>query len=277
MVRREGAWPIRSTVRGAYVAQQEDLLAALIEFSDTLVDDHDVVEFLHRLARRCVESVGASEVGVMLADRDGTLERVRVVERPDSVSSNLISFATIKDRAWTATEPGSRRHRRLANDAHNWPRFGPRAREAGFESVSVLPLRRRSDVIGVLALFSSYPDLLEANGRMAAQALADIATIGMLQAGAFPRRADGHLSTRECSHLSRPHRTSKGRCGRALRHHNGRRVQADPGLHPLARLFPRPDLERHPPRRRAASRAWSNCFADDMNGSIALEKPPSAR
>ena len=69
------------------MAREQDLLAAFIEFADTIVDEYDVVEFLHRLATRCVELVDASEAGIMLADRDGMLhyvasssERMRLIE-----------------------------------------------------------------------------------------------------------------------------------------------------------------------------------------------------
>src|SRR5450432_3890948 len=72
---------------GARVSREQDLLAAFIEFADTFVAGYDVVEFLHRLAQRCVELVDVSEAGIMLADRDGTLryvasssERMRLIQ-----------------------------------------------------------------------------------------------------------------------------------------------------------------------------------------------------
>jgi hypothetical protein len=58
------------------MSREQDLLAAFVEFADTFVDEYDVVEFLHRLATRCVELIGASEAGIMLADRDGTLHYI---------------------------------------------------------------------------------------------------------------------------------------------------------------------------------------------------------
>ena len=50
------------------MSREEDLLAAFIEFADTFVADYDVVEFLHRLATRCIELIDVSEAGIMLAD-----------------------------------------------------------------------------------------------------------------------------------------------------------------------------------------------------------------
>ena len=70
-----------------------DLHAAFIEFADTFVDDYDVVDFLHRLAERCVELVDAAEAGIMLADSHGTLQYV--------ASSTSSSCNTTKARAST--------------------------------------------------------------------------------------------------------------------------------------------------------------------------------
>src|SRR6478752_10273390 len=83
-----GTNPLPPTPRGgARMAREQDLLNAFIEFADTFVDDYDIVEFLHRLAERCVGLVNASEAGIMLADRAGELhyvasssERMRLIE-----------------------------------------------------------------------------------------------------------------------------------------------------------------------------------------------------
>ena len=73
-----------------------------------------------------------------------------------------------------------------------WPRFAPHAREVGFQSVSALPMRLRDDVIGALNLFSTAAGQLSAGDQQVAQALADVATIGILQQRALH---DGHIVT----------------------------------------------------------------------------------
>jgi len=163
------------------VAREQELLAAFIEFADTIVDEYDVVEFLHRLAERCVKLLHASEAGIMLANRDGSLhyvasssERMRLIE--------LFELQHEEGPCLDAYRTGVAVHSVLKDDAQTrWPRFAPHAQEVGFESVSALPMRLRSEVIGALNLFSTSPAPLDAEDQLAAQALADIATIGILQ------------------------------------------------------------------------------------------------
>jgi GAF domain-containing protein len=163
------------------MAREQDLLTAFIEFADTFVDEYDTVEFLHRLAERCVELVDASEAGIMLADSAGELhyvasssERMRLIE--------LFELQHDEGPCLDAYRAGVSVHSGLAAEADiRWPRFAPHARDVGFESVSALPMRLRSDIIGALNIFSVSPVPLSDEDRLVVQALADIATIGILQ------------------------------------------------------------------------------------------------
>lgn len=163
------------------MAREQELLTAFIEFADTLVDEYDIVEFLHRLAERCVELVDVSEAGIMLADGDGALhyvasssERMRLIE--------LFELQHEEGPCLDAFRSGEAVHSALGDDVDSrWPQFAPHAREAGFASVSALPMKLRSDVIGALNLFSMTADVLDPADQMVAQSLADVATIGILQ------------------------------------------------------------------------------------------------
>ncbi len=172
--------------------REQELLTAFIEFADTFVDDYDIVEFLHRLAERCVELVDASEAGIMLADGEGTLryvasssERMRLVE--------LFELQHDQGPCMEAYHEGVAVHCDTTDDAMTrWPLFAPNFQDSGFASVSALPMRLRTVVIGALNLFSSTPGPLGAEDEMVAQALADIATIGILQERALN---DAHIVT----------------------------------------------------------------------------------
>ena len=73
-------------------------------------------------------------------------------------------------------------------EVDTWPRFAVRAQQAGFRSVHALPLRLRSEVVGALNLFGVEPGSLLPDELRVGQALADVATIGILQERAIRRR-----------------------------------------------------------------------------------------
>jgi GAF domain-containing protein len=62
-----------------------------------------------------------------------------------------------------------------------WPQFGPVALKAGFRSVHAIPMRLRGNIIGALNLFCSDEGTLGPDDVVVAQAMADVATIGILQ------------------------------------------------------------------------------------------------
>ena len=172
------------------MTREQDLVSAFLELADTLVDDYDVVEFLHRLAMRCVELVDATEAGIMLAGSDGTLryvasssERMRLIE--------LFELQHDEGPCIEAFRGGVAVHAVLNEEADSrWPRVAPHARQVGFRSVSALPMRLRSDVIGTLNVLSTGSEPPSVEDQHVAQALADIATIGILQERAL---SSGHL------------------------------------------------------------------------------------
>jgi hypothetical protein len=81
-------------------------------------------------------------------------------------------------------------NQRLADSEDRWPRFTHEAQEAGFQMVHALPLRLRSDVIGAMNIFSPELRELSPEDVNLTQALADAATIGILQERAVKHGAD---------------------------------------------------------------------------------------
>ncbi len=158
----------------------EVMVETLVHLADTLVDDYDVVDFLQELAERCVDVLAISEAGIMLADSEGTLrymacssERMRLVELFELQIEEGPCFDAFRTRAAvSSTSPEDARQR--------WPRFAPHAHEAGFDSVAAVPMRLRAEVIGALNLFSRTGDAMSEVDLRFAQAMADVATIGIL-------------------------------------------------------------------------------------------------
>jgi GAF domain-containing protein len=69
----------------------------------------------------------------------------------------------------------------LARAGGRWPIFAAEALAAGFASVHALPMRLRGAVIGALNLFNVDPGTMRPADIAAAQAMADVATIAVLQ------------------------------------------------------------------------------------------------
>lgn len=161
--------------------REQALVETFVQLADTLVDDFDIIDFLQGLAERCVELLEVSEAGVMLGAADGGLrhaacssERMRVVELFELQVEQGPCFDAYKQNMAVRCDSAEEAETR-------WPQFAPRAIDAGFVAVSAIPLRLRTDVIGALNLFSNTPGALDDSEVRVAQAMADIATIGILQ------------------------------------------------------------------------------------------------
>ena len=161
--------------------REELLTRTLVELADTLVDDFDVVELLTLLANRCVEVLDVAAAGLMLATPQGDL---RVVAS-SSDEMRLVELFELQSEQGPC--PDCFRTGELAvnddltADGERWPLFRPVALKAGFKSVHAVPMRLRGVTIGALNLFRAEVGTLEEADLAAAQALADVATIGILQ------------------------------------------------------------------------------------------------
>jgi transcriptional regulator with GAF, ATPase, and Fis domain len=168
--------------------RNEGLVDAFVDLADTLVADFDVVDFLQLLAARCVELLDADAAGLMLADPRGQLQ---VVATSSERARDLELFELETDEGpcvacFRSGMPADDTD--LVQGDPRWPRFGNRARQAGFRAVHALPMRLRAEVIGVLNLFYTSAGAMNAEDLRVGQALADIATIGLLQERAIRDR-----------------------------------------------------------------------------------------
>jgi GAF domain-containing protein len=181
----------------------ERLATIFVEAADTLVDEFDLLDFMHMLVDRARSLVDAAAAGLMLADEHGRLEflagsdeNVRLVE--------LFQLQNDQGPCLEAFRTGqSVINVDLASATDRWPRFAPRAAEAGFRSVHAFPLRLRTQVIGALNIFgSSTGGDFDPTDVPVMQALADVATIGLMQERAIRRgealteQLQGALNTR---------------------------------------------------------------------------------
>ncbi|MFF0818612.1 GAF and ANTAR domain-containing protein [Rhodococcus sp. NPDC003318] len=169
--------------------REEQLLQALVEMTDTLVDDYDVADLLHLLVNYCVELVGASAAGLMLSDQRGSLQ-VLASSTEQTLLLELFQLQVDEGPCLDAYASGAMVTAvDLAAEAPRWPTFSRVALEQGFRSVHALPLRLRKQTIGALNLFGTETGALGARELKVARALADAATIGILHERAL-RRAE---------------------------------------------------------------------------------------
>ncbi len=177
------------TQKGDNVPTREDRIAeTFVELADTLVADFDVIDFLHILADRSVELLDADAAGIMLGDQRGGLhpvassvEEARLIELFEHQNNEgpcLDCFRTGEPVALAD----------LASMRASWPAFTTRLEQLGFHAAQAIPMRLRNDVIGALNLFRTSPGVLSESDARLAQALADVATVGLLQERAVTAR-----------------------------------------------------------------------------------------
>jgi GAF domain-containing protein len=162
-------------------AERQILTAtAFVEIVDTLVGDFDVIEVLTVLTSRCVELLGAAAAGILLADNDGHLrvvgastEQIQLLELfqvQNEEGPCLDCFHTGKVVLHSDFDTGS-----------PWPQFAAECTSAGYGSVCAVPMRLKSQIVGCINLFMSGTGGLSTADVALAQALADVASIAIVQ------------------------------------------------------------------------------------------------
>ena len=157
------------------------LSETFVELTDTMVADFDVIDFLHVLTNRSAQLLEVAAVGLLLADPRGEL---RVVAASSEAARLLELFQLQNDQGpcLDCFRSGQPVHAAdMTSAAVRWPRFAPAARQAGFAAVEALPMRLREQVIGALNLFRTTAGAFDPAGIRIGQALADVATISLLQ------------------------------------------------------------------------------------------------
>ncbi|MFF3458028.1 ANTAR domain-containing protein [Streptomyces sp. NPDC002730] len=164
--------------------REQRIASAFVELADTLVADFDVIELLHRLSGHCVDLLDVEAAGLMLVNQRGQLQTAASSDE----RSWLLELLELQHRegpcldtygTGTAVPPISLDSREAKL---RWPQFAAQAQQHGFEATYAVPLRLRENVIGALNLFLTKHQKQQSQGQVTlAQALADAATIGILQ------------------------------------------------------------------------------------------------
>ncbi|WP_181773628.1 GAF and ANTAR domain-containing protein [Amycolatopsis pittospori] len=169
-------------------AGRERLLSrTFVELADTLVDEFDVADFLRTLVEQCVRLMDAAAAGVVLADSQGHL-RMAAASSERAGLLETLAVRTEDGPCIDCLRGGAPvRSTDLRQDTARWPRFAEAAVAAGFLSAEAVPMRLRRMVIGSLNLLHTEPVQEDPERTALSQALADVATIGLLQQRAITR------------------------------------------------------------------------------------------
>lgn len=163
------------------------LAHVFVEVADTLTDDFDLIEFLQMLTSRSSDLLEIRAAGLLFADQHGRLQLLAASDERTQMLELFQLQAHEGPCLECFTEGSAIVGADLKRATDRWPRFAPAAVEFGFRAVHAFPLRLRNEVIGAMNLFSDDVGTLDPADARVIQALADVATIALLQERAIRR------------------------------------------------------------------------------------------
>ncbi|HUR52209.1 MAG TPA: GAF and ANTAR domain-containing protein [Mycobacteriales bacterium] len=161
--------------------REDEIVSAFISLSGGLVAGIDLLDVLGGLTASCSRLLDVASAGLLLADPRGSLH---VVAASSERTEDLEAFQVQRSQGpchdcYNDGLPVLVAD--LARAADRWPEFVPHALGLGFSSVHAVPLRLRGNVIGAMGLFGTTPGALNEEDLRLGQALADVATIALVQ------------------------------------------------------------------------------------------------
>lgn len=160
--------------------REAHLGTAFVRLADSLVGGFDVVELLNTLVEECKGVLDVDEAGLVLADSKHRLQAMAAT----SDSCALLEQSQIENGTGPCIEAFTSGEVVTIDDierSFRWADFRSVALDSGYRAVHAVPLRLRTEIIGALNLFSKEPGALTGQDAMVAQALADVATIAIIQ------------------------------------------------------------------------------------------------
>lgn len=162
------------------MSRERVLSETFVELADTLVDEFDVLDFLHNLSGRAVEILASDAAAIVLKDQRDELQ---VVSSTTQVAEEIevVALAARAGPCLDAVATGRQVVNVTPEDASaRWPEFTEAARTAGIDTVHVFPMRVREEVIGAMSLMWRAGGVLGEDEAAIASALASVATMSLL-------------------------------------------------------------------------------------------------
>ncbi|GAB3457414.1 ANTAR domain-containing protein [Actinophytocola sediminis] len=161
----------------------EELAETFVELADAVADQLDPGDVLGLLADRSVQLLDITAAGLLLVDHAGEPQATGASDE------HVAELCSLEGPLRECSRAGGPIPAVELATSDRWPEFAAAAKAAGFVSVHTLPLRMRDEVLGATALFRTEPGELDNATVRVAQALADVAAIGLTQARSLRRQA----------------------------------------------------------------------------------------
>jgi diguanylate cyclase (GGDEF)-like protein len=183
---------------GGEVVKSEELAGVLTEFAQTMVTDAPIQRILERLVGRIVEVTRVTAAGVTLIASD---RQPRYIAASDRSALRYEKLQTQVSEApyLAAFETGEAISVPDLRADHRFPEFAPRALTVGLAAVFAFPLHHSALRIGALDLYRDTPGALSPDSMTAAQALADVTAVYLINAQG---RSDLQDSVEEARHAA---------------------------------------------------------------------------
>lgn len=209
--------------------REHDIVRTLVRLADRLVAGDDELELLRDLCASCLRILDADTAGIALADGEDLGFVVATSEDMETIE--LFQAQRQEGPCVSAFRSGATVHSAdLDAETHRWPTWVPQALALGFRSAEAFPMRLRDTMIGALNVYSTRKRLLNQRDVVVGQALADMATIGVLHSrttadaevvqGQLQHALDSRVVIEQAKgHLSRQHGISVDEAFERLRSH----------------------------------------------------------
>ncbi len=162
------------------MSRESDVVAAFVELAETMVGGSDLMEFLHLLSKRAVTLLAVDSAGVMLADEHDRLRAIGA-SNEDTHLLEMFSLQSQEGVCIDVFRQGTVEQTSMAGTTDRWPNFSPLAMSHGYGWVCGVPLRHGTEILGAMNLFRKVDEPLGDSDVRLAQALADVATVALLQ------------------------------------------------------------------------------------------------
>jgi GAF domain-containing protein len=152
-----------------------DLGVVLADFAKLLAEDHGTAEVLHRLGDYVTDLLPVDGVGILLATSQGGVE----VATANTDAGRAVEELEVELLEGPCTDCMETGEQVLAPDlaalADRYPRFAPKATDAGIRSIHAFPMSLRGQQLGSMDVVATNPTHLDAGHMSTAQVLADVA------------------------------------------------------------------------------------------------------